>query len=406
MTFVNPVFYVLRYAKSSLISGWIFRVGLKLVLLMTGMMLVGCASDKGPDWADIKGEAGPAELTEFTHTARFEVRWKSEVGKPGLNLLRAALAYDAIYGASANGSLMRLDRSNGKKVWHVKTGVTISGGVGWGEGLVVVGSDKGDVLAYDESGKLLWKSEVPSEVLSVPQVADGVVMVRSGDGRIAGLNAANGQRLWLYERSTPSLVVRSHAGVAIQRGVAYAGFAGGKLVALRIADGSVLWEVSVSQPRGNTELERISDITSNPIVDDVQVCAIAFQGRVACFDIAQGSLIWSRDISSDKGMMVLRKNLYLTNAKGVVFSLDMNSGSTLWKNEKFTLRETTSPYVLEKFVVVGDYDSYLHALKREDGSLVARIKLDDGAIQIEPMPLDGGLLVHTSNGELYSLSIK
>jgi len=406
MTFVSPSLCVFHHVKCNFSSWQISRAGSRLFLLLASMVLFGCTSNKGPDWAEIKGEAGPAELTEFTEIAKFVVRWKSEVGKPGLSLLQVALSKDAIYGASANGKLVRLDRNSGKKVWQVITGVTISGGVGWGEGLVVIGSDKGDVQAYDDSGKLLWKSEVPSEVLSVPKVADGVVMVRSGDGRIAGLNAKNGQRLWLYERSTPSLVVRSHAGVTVQRGVAYAGFAGGKLVALRIADGSVLWEVSVSLPRGSTELERISDITSNPVVDDVQVCAIAFQGRVACFEIARGSQIWNRDISSDKGMMLLRKNLYLTNAKGTVFALDMISGSTLWKNEKLTLRETTSPYVLEKFVVVGDYDSYLHALKREDGSLAARIRLDGGSIRSEPIPLDGGLLVQTNDGELYSLSIE
>ena len=406
MTLVSHSLYIFKYAKCSFTLRRISSIASRLILLLTGMVLVGCAGDYGPDWADIKGEAGPAELMEFTQIAKFEVRWKSEIGESGLSLLQAALSNDGIYAASAKGSLMRLDRTSGKKIWHVKTGVTISGGVGWGEGLVVVGSDKGDVLAYNESGELLWRSQVPSEVLSVPQVSSGVVMVRSGDGRIAGLNATNGKRLWLYERSTPALVVRSHAGVTVQRGIAYAGFAGGKLVALKIADGSVLWEVSVSQPRGNTELERISDITSNPIVDDAQVCAIAFQGRVACFDIAQGSQIWNRDISSDKGMMLLRRNLYLTNAKGTVFALDVISGSTLWKNEKFTLRNTTSPYVLEKFVVIGDYDSYLHALNREDGSLAARIKLDGGAIQAEAMPLDDGLLVQTSDGELYSLSIK
>ena len=379
---------------------------LRPYLLMPALfLLAGCSSDSTPDWAEMKGEAGPAKLVEFAQTARFEVRWHGDVGDSGMNLLRPALTGEAIYGASAKGNLTRLDRASGKQVWRIETGITVSGGVGSGGGLVLVGSDKGDVLAYDENGKLLWKSKVPSEVLSVPQVADGVVMVRSGDGRIAGLSAADGKRLWLYERSTPALVVRSHAGVTVQRGVAYAGFAGGKLVALKIADGSVLWEVSVSQPRGSTELERISDITSNPVADDEQVCAIAFQGHVACFDAAQGSPLWNRDISSDKGMMLLRKYLYLSDAKGSVIALDKTSGSTVWKNEQLSLRDTAAPHALEKFVVAGDYAGYLHGLNREDGSLAARIKLDGGAIQAEPLPLDDGLLVQTRGGDLYSLSI-
>ena len=381
-------------------------LGLGQAVLLAVLFLAGCSSNSSPDLADIKGEVGPAKLVEFVQTARFEERWHSEVGDSGLNQLRPALTPDAVYAASAKGDLVRLDRSNGKKIWTIKTGVTISGGVASGEGLVLIGSDKGEVLAYDESGNLRWKSKVPSEVLSVPQVATGVVMVRSGDGRIAALDVADGKRLWLYERSTPALVVRSHAGITVQRGVAFAGFAGGKLVALKVADGSVLWEVQVSQPSGNTELERISDITSNPVVDDEQVCAISLQGRVACFDVAQGGPLWNRDISSDKGMMLLRKYLYLSDAKGSVIALDKSSGSTVWKNDKLTKREISSPLVLEKLVVVGDYEGYLHGLNREDGNMASRIKLDGGAINVAALSMDGGLLVQTHGGDIYSLSVK
>jgi len=178
------------------------------------------------------------------------------------------------------------------------------------------------------------------------------------------------------------------------------------LVALKITDGSVLWEVAVSQPRGNTELERISDITSNPVVDDEQVCAIAFQGRVACYDVAQGSPLWNRDISSDKGMMLLRKYLYISDVKGSVIVLDKYSGSTLWKNDQLSLRVISAPLVLENLVVVGDYAGYLHGLNREDGSMSARIELDGGAIQSAAISMDKGLLVQTHGGDIYSLSVK
>ena len=201
-------------------------------------------------------------------------------------------------------------------------------------------------------------------------------------------------------------MVRSHAGVAIQRGVAYAGFAAGKLAAISIKDGTVVWETQVSQPRGNTELERISDITSDPVVDDEQVCAIAFQGRVACFEPAQGSPLWNRDISSDKGMMLLRKYVYLSDAGGSVFALDKSTGSTVWKNDQLSMREVSAPYALGDFVVVGDFEGYLHGLSREEGRLAARIKLEGGAIKTAPLLLDNGLLVQTRGGDLYSLSIK
>jgi outer membrane protein assembly factor BamB len=380
---------------------------LAVPLLLALLVLGGCAStdESIPDWAGVKGDVEPAPLVTFSQTARLEVRWHSNVGDSGANPQQPVLTKDAVYGVSGIGSLTRLDRTTGKQVWRIMTGLIVSGGLASGEGLVMVGGDKGDVLAYEEDGKLRWKGKVSSEVLSMSPVVDGVVMVRSGDGRIAGLSATDGKRLWLYERSTPALVVRSHAGVAIQRGVAYAGFAGGKIAAIKIKDGEVLWENFVSQPSGNTELERISDVTSDPVVDDEQVCAIAFQGRTACFDPAQGSPLWNRQISSDKGMMLLRKYIYLTDVKDAVMALDKTSGSTVWKNDQMFMRGITTPYALGDFVLVGDFEGYLHALNREDGRFAARIQLDGGEIKVAPLEMDDGLLVQTRGGELYSLSI-
>ena len=380
---------------------------IRLLPLLALLALGGCSTAKSTvkEWFGKDDGTGPANLVEFDATARFEVHWDADLGDSGASVLQPALTRDAVYGASGEGELTRVDRVTGKVVWRVESGITVSGGVGGGEGLVLIGSAKGEVLAYGEDGKLRWKSRVSSEVLSAPQAAEGVVVVRSGDGRIAGLDAADGKRIWLYERSTPALVVRSHAGVTLQRGVVFVGFPGGKLAAIKVRDGSVLWEVSVSQPRGATELERISDIIGNPVADDQQVCAIAFQGRVACYDVAYGNPLWNRDISSDKGMMLLRKYLYLSDTNGSLMMLDKTSGSTIWKNEKLYLRVTAAPYALDDFVVAGDYEGYLHAMNREDGGFVARVKLDGSAIQAPPLGMDGGLLVQTRDGGLYFVGI-
>ncbi|MFA6921941.1 MAG: outer membrane protein assembly factor BamB [Gallionella sp.] len=376
----------------------------KLSLLLVLLALGGCSTVKGWMGSASTGPQ-PAKLVEFNQAAQFSERWHGNFGDPGANPLQAALTREAVYGVSGKGELTRLDRATGRQVWRVESNMTVSAGVGAGEGLVLIGSDKGEVQAFGEDGKLRWKHTVSSEVLGAPQVGNGVVVVRSGDGHISGLSAAKGDTLWVYERSTPALVVRSHAGVTLRHGIIYAGFAGGRLVAIKVADGSLLWEGSVSQPRGNTELERISDITSNPLVNDAQVCAIAFQGNLACFEAVSGNAIWNRPISSDKGLFILRKYLYVSDTKGVVMALDKDSGSTVWKNEQLSLRDTSAPYAQDNFIAVGDYEGYLHGLSRDDGRFLARIKLD-GAIQLAPVEMDDGLLVQTRNGAVYSLLIK
>ncbi len=380
----------------------------KLPLMVALLMLSGCGTvDTVKGWMGKNpGVTEPAKLSDFAQTAKLTERWHASFGDSGANPLQPALTGNAVYGVSGNGVLTRLDRATGHQVWRVESNISVSAGVGSGEGLVLIGSEKGEVLAYTEDGKLRWRHTVSSEVTGVPQAADGVVVVRSGDGHISGLSVLDGKSLWVYERSTPTLVVRSHAGVTIRRGVVYAGFAAGKLAAIKITDGSLLWENSVSQPRGNTELERISDITSNPAVSDAHVCAIAFQGRLACYESGQGNPLWNREIDSDKGLAILRKLLYVGDARGVVMALDKDSGSTVWKNDQLSLRVTSAPYATDHFVLVGDYEGYLHALSREDGRFAARIKLDGSAIQATPVEMDGGLLVQTRDGGVYSISIQ
>ena len=119
--------------------------------------------------------------------------------------------------------------------------------------------------------------------LSPPQVAL--------DGKIFALNAADGSQKWVYQRTNPPLTVRRFAGGSISRGGLFTGTPGGKLLALDLNTGSLGWEASVATPKGATELERIADVTSTPVVEEKQVCAAAFQGRVACFEILRGTLL-------------------------------------------------------------------------------------------------------------------
>lgn len=368
-------------------------------------LLAGCSTISGWFGGGDKAEK-PAKLADFTQAAAFHVRWHEDVGEMGDSVLKPALTQDAVYAANASGKIYKLQRADGSQVWRVDSGFAITGGVGSGDGLVLVGGEKGQVAAYGEDGKLRWKTTAPSEVLSPPQAADGVVVVRTADGHVVGLSETDGKREWLYEHQTPSLIVRNYAGVTIANGVAYAGFAAGKLAAIDIQSGNVKWEATVSQPRGTTELDRISDITSPPVVDDGQVCAVSFQGRVGCFDAAQGNELWNRKLSSEMGLAISGRNLYVSDADGVVHAMDKTSGTTVWKNDQLLRRQTSRPLALDSFVIVGDFEGYLHALSSDDGRMMARIDTDGSSIPSAPQEMDDGLLVETRDGGLYSISIQ
>jgi len=231
--------------------------------------------------------------------------------------------------------------------------------------------------------------------------------VRCEDSRIYGLNVADGSRKWVYERATPTLSLRSSAGVALDGGAAYAGFAGGKLIALRIEDGKVIWEVSVAQPKGATEIERIADITSLPVVDGSLVYAVAYQGKVAAVDRSTGRLAWSRDISSYTGLSADDAKVFVSHAVSSIYALDYSTGKTFWRQGDLKQRRISAPLPMGNLIAVGDVEGYVHFLSREDGSFAARLQTDEGPIMPQMLAVGSSILVaQTRKGGIYAISIK
>jgi outer membrane protein assembly factor BamB len=270
---------------------------------------------------------------------------------------------------------------------------------------IAVGTTNGELLAFDLAGKALWKAPVPGEILAPPVIEGDLVIVRVGDGAIHAYELAGGKRRWLYQRAAPALSVRSHAGLLVNRGSVYAGFAGGRLIALAASTGVVAWDSVVALPKGTTELERVADVTSPPVVEDGRACATAYQGRTACFDAARGAAIWARDISSYSGLGADFRNIYVADDKSIVMALDKASGGTLWRQDKLQGRGLTRPLALGRHIIVGDNKGFVHLLSRDDGSLVGRVATDGSAIIAAPVALDlTSFLVQTNDGGVFALT--
>ncbi|HEY5292872.1 MAG TPA: outer membrane protein assembly factor BamB, partial [Burkholderiales bacterium] len=328
---------------------------LALVLALAAMLLVaGCGggsmvsnaieSMNPMNWFGSRSAAPEmAQLVPLTNTVAVSTLWQSNIGNSQQAVFSPAVAGDSVYAAANDGTITRLDGGSGKQLWRINAGERLTGGVGADGKLVAVGSGKGEVLAFDANGTALWKTQVSSEVLAAPQVADDVVVVRSADSRIFGLDAKDGKRKWYYQRSTPALTVRSPAGTSISRGVVYAGFAGGKLVAINLSNGAVRWEATVALPRGTTELERVTDVIGLPVVTEREVCAVAYQGRIGCFELANGQAVWGREMSSTSGLSLDARYVFVSDDKGAVHALDRIGGSSVWKQDKLRLRNLSAP---------------------------------------------------------------
>ena len=348
----------------------------------------------------------PAELPELVKPQEVRLLWRASVGDAEQFIFAPVLASGSVYAAARDGTVVRLEATSGKEVWRVSAEMQLSSGVGADAELAVVASDKGEVAALETgSGKVRWRARVSSEVLSAASVGGGMVLVRSIDNRIFAFGANDGKRRWVYQRPPSALSLRAPSGAVIDGDTVYAGFRGGKLVALALGNGAVRWEATVAVPKGTTELERVVDVVGEPILQGREVCVAAYQGRVACYERANGSQIWARDVSSATGVSLDARYAYVSDDRGAVHAFDRSSGRSVWKQDRLTLRQLSLPQPTGDAIAVGDFEGQVHFLARETGAFVARHPAEGGAIRAAPIALPAGLLVQTRGGELHALAL-
>ncbi len=385
-------------------------------LLVTGLfagLLSGCStlsSTVGDIFDAEENLQPPAELTNISHSVPLVKRWSVDVGvgfdEQFINLVPAAYG-NKIIAADRRGRVMAFDRETGKQIWETKTQIAISAGPGAGEGMVLVGGSEAEVVALDsDTGSLLWQSQVSSEVLSVPQVDRGMVIVQSADGKVAGLSAEDGKQVWNYDRTVPVLTLRGTSTPAVQGGIVIAGFASGKIAALSTEKGFVAWETSVAVPSGRSELSRIVDIDSDPVIVGNGVFVTTYQGHIAVINIQNGELGWQREMSSHAGLRVDYSQVYVTDDESHIWALARDTGVAIWKQEDLQARSLTAPEPFaDEYVAVGDFEGYLHLLSRGDGRIVARTRVDSSGIKARPMTTGDMLFVYGNSGKLVAYSV-
>ena len=377
-----------------------------LALALSGCSTVGSMTSTVGGWfGSGPAKAKPAELVEFKPTATLTEAWKGDTGDANGHLFHPQAEGDDVL-AAGGSRVVRIAVPTGNTVWKTEAGVKLSAGAGAGQGLVLAGGGKGELLALDlASGQVRWKVALSSEVTGQLLAVADTVIARTGDGRVHGLSAADGSRKWLYSRNLPALSLRGSGGMVVRDDVLYIGFPGGKLVALNAANGAQLWEATVALPRGATELERVADVMGNPVLDERQVCAVAYQGRVACFDRRNGSPLWARDTSSNSGLAMDERNVYVTDDKDAVTAYDKTSGRAGWRQDKLARRQVTAPLALGAWVVVADSEGFVHVLSADDGSFVARAKVDS-SVRTAPVDIGPGFAVQTAKGTVVAFRLK
>lgn len=375
-----------------------------LLFVLALVLLSGCSSIKGVIGGDEDNTVPPTPLVEFQPLVEIIQLWSKDTGKGSTKQylkLTPSHIQGKVFVADIRGNLAAIDAISGKRLWDSDADMNITGGPGSSETLTMIGSDNGDVLAYaSESGEFLWQAKVSSEVLAAPQEAYGVVVARTIDGKIFGLDANDGRRLWVYDRTVPALTLRGTSNPVITGDVVIAGFDGGRISAIELYTGKLIWETSVSLASGRSQLERMVDIDSDPVIIGNDIYVATFQGRLASVALEDGRITWTRDISSYAGLTADENNIYITDDQSYVWALERSTGNSVWKQENLFARRATAPATIGDLVAVGDLEGYIHWMDKSNGHFVARTRVSKGPILAPPVAVEDIVYAYSSDGTL------
>lgn len=371
-----------------------------LIILVLTVLLNACSG-----FFDKDNTPKPAALVKFTPEIKVQPLWKAStnggVGNEYLRL-RPALTERAIFTASKGGTVTKTDRINGKTLWKINTGTSISAGPGASNQSVVVGSPNGDVIVINSAnGQIAWRTKLYTELLAAPVVKNNIILVKTVDGKLIALSESDGHLLWQYKQTEPALILRGASSPQVYDHYVVSGFANGNLAKLMLNGGNLLWQKPISTSEGSFAIQRMIDIDADPLVFNNRIYAATYQGHIVALDLATGDEIWTHDISSYTGIAVDEKHVYITDAKSHIWAFDIQTGAVAWHQAELQARNITGPKVMMgHYVVLGDAEGYLHWFSRLDGHIVARIKVNSSAIIANPVVHDNTVYVVTTDGHL------
>lgn len=403
------------------------------VALAAALLLGGCQMFSWLPWVngdkkdddDDKDRDEPAELVDFAAEADVERVWRTKVGRglgrKQVRLLPLAIA-DRLYAADGYGLVVALDRFTGKQIWSARVGepqgrpfykfwdrrdpAFVTGGVGGGDGRILIGTTRGELIALAVGdGTELWRTEVSSEVLAPPASAAGAVFAQTADGRLVALEAADGSRRWAFDSQVPLLTLRGTATPLVVGELVFAGFGDGNVAAIAHANGAPVWQQRIMLPQGRTELDRLVDVDGTPVLAGGLLFAASYQGKLKAMRPNDGGAVWELEASTFLDLAEGYGQIYYVAANDEVAAVSQASAAVAWRQAGLKNRRLTSPLAYGNYIVVGDEEGYLHVLAQSDGRFVARRKLSAG-LRTRPLQVDNTVYVLANDGQLEALRIR
>ncbi len=349
--------------------------------------------------------------------------WDAPIGDGGgyrqKILAQPVSAGGLVYTMDSAANVTCFGLADGRRRWRVDTrgkdvrSSNLGGGLGLADGRLYAVNGLGDVVALDPAqGTTLWRTNVKEPVRGGPTIVEGRLFLTTIADRIIALELTAGKELWRYQATNAQTAMLAEPAPAYSDGLVVAGFASGELTALRADTGTVVWTDNLVAPGIGGGLLDVNSVRGMPVISGNQVFAVGDGGLAVSNDLHSGRRIWQHAISGEDSPYVAGDWVFMLTLDQVMLAVHAPDGAIAWvrglprwgnqEKKRNPLTWFGPTLAGDRLVLAGTSEEAL-AVSPFTGQLLGRQKLSGGAAPVQPVIVDGTLLLITEDGRLIAL---
>ena len=286
-----------------------------------------------------------------------------------------------------------------ERLWRYKAGARIEEPPVAGGGRIYFTTAKSHLEAVDMGGRPIWKIEVADDSFSAPPLfADSLVVVGSTKGTLYAYDAATGKEKWThkvgdYIQGTANRVDLPGGN---KKGIVAISQTDGALHCVEIDTGKALWTTGPLERCDGSPGAANGRIILGSCASALHVFSVEKRAKTA--DIPLGG-----DSQVAGGVAVVENMAFAGTRNGSVCAVDVAGNKVVWTNRDSRRQAFTTPAVNGRFVIFGSDDGKVYALRRDTGAKVW--DFDTGDKPSSPV-IAGHRVVVSSGGSLFLLDLE
>ena len=285
------------------------------------------------------------------------------------------------------------------------------GGLAVGGTQLFVTTGFGTVVALDTaSGAELWTQDLASYGGASPTVYGDLLYIAARDGAAWAIDTSNGRIKWQVAGPTVAASHTGGPGPAVSDKYAVFPFGTGDVLASFRKGGLRSWSSGLSGARLGLASTQVRDLTGQPVIEGSSVYLASSAGRMAAVDLNTGLRIWTAKQGSQGHILVAGGAVFAVSDAGNLIRLSKDDGALIWSTPlpKFTKKSVKSrakihahygPILAGGRLILVSSDGLIRQFNPADGTLITTVDLPSGAASA-PIVVNGTLYVLNTKGDL------